>query len=143
MRSMLAVQSSETGEDGNWPDIPNNQPLPSWCKCGRCREMPIPTENVCCRQQPCITTAAMFNTNVLNTEVLSISIAIVGRCDDFADLPEYTPTSYRKAAYRQWVMWQHGYLCRHNQKVVPSCVVWAIHNVYPSPDGVYLGFKEY
>ena len=87
------------------------------------------------------TTAAMFNMNMLNTEVLSI--AIVGRCDDFANSPEYTPTSYRKAAYRQWVMWQHGYLGRHNRKVLPSCVVWAVHNVYPSPDGVYLGFKEY
>lgn len=84
---------------------------------------------------------AIFTTNVLNTD--SLSIAIVGRSDDFADTPEYSLASYRKAAYRQWIMWYHGYLGRHNQQMIPSCVVWAVHNAYPAPDGVYLGFKEY
>ena len=34
LRSMLAVQSSAAGENGNWHDFPNNQPLPSWCNVG-------------------------------------------------------------------------------------------------------------
>ena len=100
-----------------------------------------PFENVCCEQRPCITTTGFFESVVLDSNVLLV--AIVNRCDTFADDPDYSPQSYRKAAYRQWVMWQHGYLGRANRKVIPSCVVWAVHTRYPAPDGRYLGFKEY
>ena len=137
---MLTHPAVTDSEGSGSPGEPNGQLLP-WCKCGRCRPMPTPQENVCCKQRPCITTVDIFRTNVLNTDVLSI--AIVGRSDDFADIAEYSPTSYRKTAYRQWIMWQHRYLGRHNRRVIPSCVVWAVQNTYPAPDGVYLGFKEY
>ena len=141
LRSMLAhTPMTEKGEEPEHPEDTNNQPLP-WCKWGRRRPMPTPCENVCCKQRPCITTVDIVTTNIPNTDVLSI--AIVGRSDDFADTPEYSPASYRKAAYRQWIMWQHGYLGWHNRRVIPSCVVWAVQNAYPAPDGVYLGFKEY
>ena len=66
--------------------------------------MPTPCESVCCKQRPCITAVDNFNTNVLNTDML------VGRSDDFADTAEYSPASYRKTAYQQWIMLQHGYL---------------------------------
>ena len=118
----------------------NNNNLP-WCICGRCRHMPLEVENICCRQRICITREEFFQSAVLDMGVLSI--AIVNRSDVFADDPEYTPASYRKAAYRQWILWQHGYLGRANRRVVPSCVVWAVRDKYPSPDGLYLGFKEY
>ena len=76
---------------------------------------------------------------VLNMNVLSI--AVVNRSDVFTtDDPDYSPSGYRKAAYRQWVLWIHGYLGRAN---IPSCVVWAVQYRYPAPDGQYLGFKEY
>ena len=100
-----------------------------------------PIENVCCRQRPCISTTDFFASVVLDTNVLSI--AIVNRSDMFADDPDYSPASYRKAAYRQWVLWQHGFLGRANRRVVPSCVVWSVRYLYPSPDNRYLGFKEY
>ena len=103
--------------------------------------MPLPCENVCCKQVPCVTTLGIFENNVLNTDVLSI--ALVSRCDDLADTAEYTPAAYRKIAYRQWIMWQHGYLGRYDTKVIPSCVVWAVRNKFPAPGGNYLGFKEY
>ena len=73
----------------------------------------------------------------------TVSIAIVSRSDVYADDPECSPASYRKASYRQWIMWQHGYLGRSNRRVVPSCVVWAVREKFPAPDGIYLGFKEY
>ena len=118
----------------------SNNNLP-WCICGRCRHMPLEVEKVCCRQRVCITREEFFQSAVLDMSVLSI--AIVNRSDVFADDPEYTPSSYRKAAYRQWILWQHGYLGRANRRVIPSCVVWAVRDRYPSPDGQYLGFKEY
>jgi len=132
------VDLTRNDPDGDHPETPSNQTLPSWCRCGKCRLMPTPRENVCCRQRPCITTAEVFNTNVLNTDVLSI--AIVRRSDDFADTADYTPTSYQKAAYHQWTMWQHGYLGRHNRQIVPSCVIWAVRSVYPAPGGVCRNF---
>ena len=110
-----------------------------WCTCGKCCAMELPIENVCCKQWPCITTTEFFESVVLDSSVLAV--AIVNRCDIFADNPDYSLESYRKAAYRQWVMWQHGYLGRSNRKVIPSYVVWAVCTRYPAPDGRYLGFK--
>ena len=103
--------------------------------------MPLEIENVCCRKQTCVTAQDFFQLAVLDMNVLSI--AIVNRSDVFADDPDYSPSSYRKAAYRQWILWQHGYLGRTNRRVVPSCIVWAVRDKYPAQDGQYLGFKEY
>ena len=118
----------------------SNSNLP-WCVCGRCRHMPLEAENICCRKRVCITREEFFQSAVLDMSVLSI--VIVNRSDVFADDPEYTPSSYRKAAFRQWILWQHGYLGRANRRVIPSCVVWAVRGRYPALDGQYLGFKEY
>ena len=46
-----------------------------------------------------------FEMLVLQRDVLSV--AIVHQSDTFGDDPEYTLQSYRKAAYRQWSLWQH------------------------------------
>ena len=119
----------------------NNPRGLSWCICRKCQAMPLSVENVCCQQVPCITTTELFNNNVLNIDVLSI--AIVSGSDVLASTPDYTPAGYRKAAYRQWTMWQHGYLKSDNRRVVPSCVALAVRNKYPAPDGIYLGFKEH
>lgn len=81
-----------------------------------------------------------FETIVLDVNVLSV--AIVSRSDVYADDPEYSHTSYRKAAYRQYTMWMHGYLGQGNRQVIPSCVVWGVRSRYPDPRGMYLGFRE-
>lgn len=134
------VHCDGTGDDMP-SDPPNNGNSLSWCICGRCRNMEHPNENVCCRKSPCITTIDSFEMLVLQRDVLSV--AIVHRSDTFGDDPEYTLRSYRKAAYCQWSLWQHGYLGRGNRRVIPSCVVWAVCEKYPDPDGQYLGFREY
>ncbi|CAM4597008.1 unnamed protein product [Leuciscus chuanchicus] len=50
----------------------------------------------------------------------------------------------RLVAYRlvlEWIL-KGQRLGRHNRKVLPSCVVRAIWEKYPSLSGAYVGFKE-
>ena len=142
----LQLARSILGNDPTPHDPPPPEPAQQsnsvpWCRCTKCQNMPLPMENVCCRQRCCITTLEFFETSMLDINVLTI--AIHSRCDDYGDDPLFTPAEYRKAAYRQYIIWQHTYLGRGNRKVILSCVVWAIRNRYPAPDGQYLGFKEY
>ena len=140
VQSLLVPDSNQQQPNPDPDPDPDPRGL-SWCICGKCRPMPLALENVCCRQSPCITMSEMFDTNVLNRDVLSI--AIVSSADVLASHPIYNPASYRKAAYRQWIMWQRGYMGRGVRRVVPSCVVLAVKSRFPAPDGNYLGFKEY
>ena len=55
-----------------------------------------------------VTNLVAFETIVLDVNVLSV--AIISRSNIITDYPEYTLASYRKAAYRQYTMWIHGYL---------------------------------
>ena len=109
--------------------------------CGNCRPMGTPTEDVCCHKNPCITRHEEFY--LLCVNYLVLTVAILGRVDIRADPIDYSPSSYRKAAYRQYIYWIHGYLGRGNRRVIPSCVVLAIRRWFPSPTGVYMGFREY
>ena len=51
------------------------------------------------------------------------------------DRPNYGPSGYRKAAYRQYIIATYGYLGRGIRRVAPSCVVRCIRRWYPSHDG--------
>ncbi|XP_065914330.1 P2X purinoceptor 7-like [Dysidea avara] len=117
------------------PQGPSN--APHWCKCGKCRSMPQPSENVCCKNRVCVTTSEVFRQVVLDPHILAV--CIVSRSTIYADVPDYSSSSYRWAGYRQW---QCGYLGSGNRKVIPSCVVWAIRDKYPAPDGIYLGYRS-
>ncbi|XP_065895761.1 P2X purinoceptor 7-like [Dysidea avara] len=118
----------------------NPQIKPTRCICTKCRSMDQMVKNICCRQKPCVTTTEIFNNIVLNRDVLSV--AIVDRHDVLVEAATYTPQAYRKSAYHQWIMWRIGYLGNGVRHVVPSCVVWAVRDHYPAPDGCYLGFKS-
>ena len=101
-------------------------------------------EQVCCRRRDsCITDLEAFETIALIFTVYVLSVVILNRCEITADNPEYTPRSYRKAAYREFIVWQNGYLGLGNRQSIPVCVVWAIRYRFPKPSGAYLGFREY
>ena len=124
---------------------PGQQPsangVPRWCICGKCRPMPTADENKCCRQRSCVTLQPCFETLVLDRDALSV--AIVGWMDMLVDRSDFSNVGYRFAAYRQYVLWQNGYLGRGNRRVVPSCATCAIRDKYPSADGIYTGYKHH
>ena len=92
---------------------PGQQPppvngVPSWCICGKCRPMPTLDENKCCRQRLCVTLQPSFQSLVLDRDALSV--ATVGRMDVLADISDFSNEGYRFAAYRQYILWQNGYV---------------------------------
>lgn len=113
---------------------------PSWCTCGVCRQMPSAQENKCCKKIRCVTSFITFQNTCTDRDVLIM--AIRARCDIRADDPDYSTNSFRKAAYRQYILWRYKKLGKGNRRVCPSCVVLAIRKLYPAADGVYMGFKN-
>ena len=126
------------------PENPDQGPgaaqvIPDWCHCQNCRLMPTQPENKCCtkRRIDCITTNALFNQLVLDANVLDIAMRY--REDVLVLDHPRNNENFRYAAYRQYVLWQHGRLGQGNRRIIASCVL-AIRARYPSPNGVYTGF---
>ncbi|XP_070562624.1 P2X purinoceptor 7-like [Ptychodera flava] len=103
--------------------------------------MPTERERLCCKRLPphCVSRLEEFQVVVLNELILAIARAYRNdtlAMDDEDDLSK----SNRYAAYRQFIVWQHGRLGAGNRCVIPSCCVWAIRDRYPDPYGQYTGF---
>lgn len=128
-RGGLSLLKSLIG-DPSGEDRPPGEDIPQWCRCGKCRPMDTPTENVCCGDRRCITTFDHFHLICLNHTVLTVTIH--NRADIRADHIDYSPSSYRKAAYRQYILWRHGYLGSGVRRVIPSYAVLCVRSWYPS-----------
>ena len=137
------VQELQTEDDGTTVEEQTEErsvPAPVWCKCGKCQVMPRDIENKCCNKRTCITERRKFTKFCLDPENLEMCIKNV--TDLRNDQRDSSTRAFRKAAYRQFILWQHGYLGKGNRQVVPSCAVLTIREHYPSPTGIYMGFKE-
>ena len=129
---------SHNGGGDIFPPAP--QERPDWCTCGICRPMATAEENKCCGKVRCVTSFVTFRNICTDRDVLILSIR--ARCDIRADEPNYSTNSYRKAAYRQYILWRYKKLGKGNRRVCPSCVVLTIRHVFPAEDGIYMGFKR-
>ena len=126
-------------EDGE--PQPNNEVVrPDWCICSVCREMGNEEETKCCGKRTCVTSYELFRNLCIDREVLRLAIG--GRCNIRAEEPDFSMNSFRKAAYRQYILWRYGKLGKGNRRLCPSCVVVVVRSVYPSADGVYMGFRR-
>lgn len=128
----------QSGLCGSIPELPPKKP--SWCICGVCRPMPDEQENKCCGKITCVTSFVTFRNVCTDRDVLVM--AIRARCDIRADEMDYSMNSFRKAAYRQYILWRYKNLGRGTRKVCPSRVVLAITQGYPAEDGQYMGFRR-
>ena len=113
---------------------------PAWCQCGNCFEMQREIENKCCKHKDCIIDRRKFFKFCLDPE--NLEMAIKNTVDIRNDARDNSTRAFRKAAYRNYVFWRYGYLGKGNRRVCPSCVVMKIRSIYPSPTGIYMGFKE-
>ena len=54
----------------------------------------------------------------------------------------YNNNSFRYAAYRQFTWWIHNRLGKGVRRVIPSCAIWAIRDLYPDKNAEYIPFRE-
>lgn len=117
---------------------PENPEL-AWCICNVCVQMPSAEERKCCGKVRCLSSYHVFQKVCLDRDVLEVHIK--AHADHYAENIEFTTNAFRKAAYRQFIMWRFGKLGYGNRRVIPSCIVHMIRCAFPSPDGQYMGFK--
>ena len=89
--------------------------------CNVCVDLANEEENKCCGKRSCVTSYKMFRNVVLDREVLNI--AIHAQCDIRAEVADFKMNSYRKTAYRQYILWKYGKLGKGYRRACPSCVV--------------------
>jgi hypothetical protein len=94
---------------------------------------PVPEQGVNAPDMP------LFHQLVLDGNVLDIAMRY--REDVLVLDNARNNENFRHAAYRQYIIWQHGRLGQGNRRVIPSCCVLAIRARYPSPNGIYTGFR--
>ena len=119
----------------------SSEPVPEWCKCGQCRTMPQEIENKCCNQRSCVSLCRRFQKLCLDPEYLQLSIRNTN--DIRNDRDDNSSRAFRKTAYRHFIIDKYGYLGKNKKMVCPSCCLLAIRRYYPSPTGVYMGFRTH
>lgn len=140
-------------------------PLPTygrWCNCGNCQDMPTSLERKCCTEEcfdltnfqdanftpgsQCVLQSHLLVDQIFSAASLQLQWFRQRRYQGFRgnDLLfcHMTNLHYRYFAYRSYIDFLHGYLGRHNRRVIPACVVAYIRATWPDPDNKYVGFRE-
>ena len=126
-------ETTPTGSGGSQP--PLGEPAPDRRKCRHCQPMAQEIENKCCGLRKCITTSRRFEKLCLDPEVLELCIR--NRADIRNDREDTSTSSFRKAAYRQFILEKYGRLGKGNPKVAPACVVIRVRRHWD----IYMGFR--
>jgi len=87
----------------------------------------------------------IFEHVLLKLELLIVAIENIVKVGGISKLTvaDFEMNSYRKAAYRQYILWKYGKLDKGNRRVCPSCVVRLVRQTDPAPDGQYMGFRRH
>ena len=131
--SPLSVPLSST-------QVIDQEPVPEWWKCSCCCTMPQDMENKCCGRRNCVLQTRRFQKLCLDAECLLLCAK--NTADIRNDRQDSSSRTFRKAAYRNYILDTHGYLGKRKRKVVPSCCVLCIRRHYPSATGIYMGFRQ-
>jgi len=91
------------------------------------------------KKRKCITENARFQKLCLDAAVLELCIR--NRADIRNDSEDNSTRTYRKTAYRQYILNKYDHLGKGETKVAPSCVVWCVRHHYPASTGLYMGFS--
>ena len=54
----------------------------------------------------------------------------------------FSNRSLRYAAYKEFIWWVFKKLGKGNRRVIPSCALWKIRELYPEADGNYVMYLE-
>ena len=60
----------------------------------------------------------------------------------YFDIHKRRNTSMRYAGYRQYTWWVHNHLGKGVRKVIASCAIWTIRDMYPEQNGYYVPYQE-
>ncbi|XP_071490597.1 P2X purinoceptor 7-like [Diadema antillarum] len=116
-----------------------------WCSCNHCQDMPSDDERLCCGfgVNDCLSRHPTLE-NIVDPVALGLQRALWQELmvvEAHADEPGAHNRQCRHTAYRCYVLWQHGRLGAGNRRVIPSCVVTRIRQLFPSPNGHYTGYR--
>ncbi|KAG9479960.1 kelch-like protein 2 isoform X2 [Eleutherodactylus coqui] len=124
-----------------------------WCQCTNCIPLPTKEESICChevgnlrryiiRNVKCITLEESFRDECLDEALLISHLKYHSKISKKEFLNEKAKF-LRKAAYRSYESWVHGFLGPKRRIPIPACVVSLVRSTFPDPTRRRLGFYSF